>query len=123
MASRNFDPAASPLGVFGSMLRYYRTRAGISQEELGARIHFSGDLVGKIEVAQRSPTPEFTAACEPVPELGTDRALAELRNVLKDYLKQRAYPAWFIRWPDKEAGAGALRNFELVVVPGLLQTE
>jgi len=123
VAVNGFDPAASPLGVFGSMLRYYRTRAGISQDELGARIHFSGDLVGKIEVGQRSPTPEFTAACESVPELGADGALTELRNVLKDYLKRRAYPAWFIRWPDKEAEARTLRWFEPLVIPGLLQTE
>jgi hypothetical protein len=36
------------------MLRFYRTRARLSQEQLGALVHFSGDLVGKIENGQRS---------------------------------------------------------------------
>jgi len=58
-----------------------------------------------------------------VPELNTGGALAELRDLLKDYLKQRAYPGWFIRWPEKEAQATVLRSFELIVIPGLLQTQ
>ena len=70
------------------------------------------------------PTEQFAAACDAVPELNTGGALAELRDLLlKDYLKQRAYPGWFIRWPEKEAQATVLRSFELVVIPGLLQTD
>lgn len=60
----------------------------------------------------------------PAPEaLASDGALLELRKVLKDHLRDRAYPGWFADWPGKEAGAKRLRTFELVVVPGLLQTE
>jgi hypothetical protein len=33
-----------------------------------------------------------------------------------------AYPDWFREWPGKEAGAVALRSFEPLIVPGLLQT-
>jgi transcriptional regulator with XRE-family HTH domain len=119
----NFDPAISPLRVFGAELRHYRTRAGMSQDQLGARVYCSGDLVGKVENGQRAPTEEFTAACDAVPDLDTGGALARLRELLRDYLKQRAYPGWFHRWPDKEATAKTLRTFELVAVPGLLQTE
>jgi len=119
----DFDPAISPLRVFGAELRHYRTRAGMSQDQLGARVYCSGDLVGKVENGQRAPTEEFTAACDAVPDLDTGGALARLRELLRDYLKQRAYPGWFHRWPDKEATAKTLRTFELVAVPGLLQTE
>jgi transcriptional regulator with XRE-family HTH domain len=115
--------AASPLRVFGAMLRRYRVKAGMSLEQLGARVYLSDDMVGKIESGQRVPTEQFAAACDALPELNTGGALGELREVLKDYLKQRAYPGWFARWPDKEATATILRWFELVVVPGLLQTE
>lgn len=117
------DRAASPLGVFGAMLRSYRVKAGMSQEQLGARVYLSDDMVGKIENGQRVPTEQFAAACDAVPELNTGGALAELRHLLKDYLKPRAYPGWFHRWPEKEAQATALRSFELVVIPGLLQTQ
>lgn len=117
------DRAASPLRVFGAMLRSYRVKAGMSREQLGARVYLSDDMVGKIENGQRVPTEQFAAACDAVPELNTGGALAELRDLLKDYLKQRAYPGWFIRWPEKEAQATILRSFELVFIPGLLQTQ
>ena len=123
MGLRVSDRAASPLRVFGAMLRSYRVKAGMSLEQLGARVYLSDDMVGKIENGQRVPTEQFAAACDAVPELNTGGALAELRDLLKDYLKQRAYPGWFIRWPEKEAQATVLRSFELVVIPGLLQTQ
>jgi transcriptional regulator with XRE-family HTH domain len=122
-AQDDFGSAMSPLRVFGAELRHYRTRAGWSQEQLGARVYCSADLVGKVENGQRAPTEEFAAACDAIPELGTDGALGRLRELLKGFLKQRAYPGWFLRWPDKEASATTLRWFEPMVVPGLLQTE
>jgi transcriptional regulator with XRE-family HTH domain len=108
-AQDDFGSAVSPLRVFGAELRRYRTRAGLSQDQLGARVYCSGDLIGKVENGQRAPTEDFTAACDAVPELGTDGALGRLRELLGDYLKQRAYPGWFHRWPDKEASAKTLR--------------
>ena len=123
MADGGFDPAVSPLRVFGAMLRFYRTQAGLSQTDLGARVHFSGDLVSKIEMGQRIATEEFTAACDGLPNLATGGALTELRGLMKEAIKNRALPGWFVDWPRKEAMARSLRTFELVAVPGLLQTE
>jgi transcriptional regulator with XRE-family HTH domain len=123
MADDGFGPVVSPLRVFGAMLRYYRTTAGLSQADLGARVHFSGDLVSKIEMGQRAPTEEFTAACDAVPELNTGGALAELRGLMKEAVRSRALPGWFADWPRWEAQAKILRWHEMVVVPGLLQTE
>jgi transcriptional regulator with XRE-family HTH domain len=123
MAGDGFESAVSPLRLFGGMLRYYRTRAGLSQADLGARLHFSGDLISKIEMGQRLATEEFTSACEAVPELSTGGALAELRDLMKEAIKNRALPGWFADWPRKEEQAKILRSFEMVVVPGLLQTE
>jgi transcriptional regulator with XRE-family HTH domain len=120
---RDADAGVSPRHVFGAMLRFYRMRSGLSQEQFGARIHYSPDQVGKVENAQRSPTEDFTAACDAVPELRTDGALTELRERLKHYFQQRAYPGWFAHWPDAEATATTLRWYELITVPGLLQTE
>jgi hypothetical protein len=123
MAEDGFGSAVSPLRVFGAMLRYYRTRAALSQSDLGARVHFSGDLVSKIEMGQRIATEEFTAACDSVPELNTGGALTELRGLMHEAIKNRVLPGWFADWPRKEAQARILRWFEMVVVPGLLQTE
>jgi transcriptional regulator with XRE-family HTH domain len=123
MAEDGFGAAVSPLRVFGAMLRYYRTRAGLSQTDLGVRVHFSGDLVSKVEMGQRIATEDFTAACDAVPELNTAGALAELRGLMHEAIKNRALPGWFADWARKEAQATILRSFEMVVVPGLLQTE
>jgi transcriptional regulator with XRE-family HTH domain len=123
MNARKPAPVVSPLRVFGVMLRHYRTRAGLSQEQLGGLVYCSGDTVGKIEAGQRAPSEQFALAFERVPDLKTGGALLELRVVLQDYLKQRAYPGWFHRWPEYESQATTLRWFELTAVPGLLQTE
>jgi len=112
----------SPLGVFGAELRYYRNRAGMSQELLAGRVFCSADLIAKIEKGQRTSSVTLTGALDAVPELRTEEALTRLRGHLKDAFKFRAYPGWFHDWPDKEAAAKTLRSFEPMVVPGLLQT-
>jgi predicted transcriptional regulator len=56
MAALDATAGMRPVHVFGAGLRYYRTRAGLSQEQVGERLHFSGDLIGKIENGQRTPT-------------------------------------------------------------------
>ncbi len=123
MAVRDEENGSSPRRVFGGMLKYYRARAGLSQEQLGARVYLSSDMIGKIEQGQRTPTDQFITACEAVPELEANGALRELREQLKDQLKSGPYPGWFANWPDREAHAVKLRSFELAVVPGLLQIE
>jgi transcriptional regulator with XRE-family HTH domain len=115
--------AESPLRVFGAMLRHYRTAAGLTPEELGARIYLSASQIRKVEDGTRTPTEALTEACESLPELNTHGALTTLREILKDHLRHRAYPGWFQAWPDHESRARRLRSFALVVVPGLLQTE
>jgi transcriptional regulator with XRE-family HTH domain len=114
--------AESPLGVFGAMLAYYRMRAGMTPEQLGARVFLSGSQIRKVEAGTRAPTEDLAKACEGIGELGCNGALTELYEILGEKLKRRAYPGWFAAWPDKEAQARRLRSFELVVVPGLLQT-
>jgi len=105
MALRDPEAGASPLALFGAELRHYRTAAGLSQEQLGDRIGYSAALVGAVETARRMPTEDFTARCDVVEELGTGGALLRLRE-----------------WPSIEREALSLRTWELVLVPGLLQT-
>lgn len=117
------DASASPRRVLGAMLRYYRTRAGMSQEQLGARVYLSSDMIGKVEQGQRTASEQFVESCEAITELGANGALRELRDQLKDVLQQRAHPGWFADWLSKEVHAVKLRSYELAVIPGLLQTE
>lgn len=52
---RALDPQASPAALFGAELRALRQRRGLSLAAVGRLVHVSGDLVGKIEKADRRP--------------------------------------------------------------------
>ncbi|WP_067565658.1 helix-turn-helix domain-containing protein [Nocardia acidivorans] len=52
---KELDPRASPAARFGVELRNRRTAQGFSLTALGHLVHVSGDLLGKIEKAQRHP--------------------------------------------------------------------
>ena len=113
--------AGTPAGVFGAELRFYRTRAGLSQQDLAARATVSNDVISKIETGERPPAGDFPPRLDAVPELGTRGALTRLREHLKKGHKQRLY-GWFQQWAGIEARATVLRWYEPLVVPGLLQT-
>jgi Domain of unknown function (DUF5753)/Helix-turn-helix domain len=119
----NQSAGQSPQRLLGGMLAYYRNRAGLTPEQLGTRVYHSGSQIRKVEKGTRTLTPDLAKACENIPELGCNGALTELLDLLNDQLKRRPFPGWFAEWPDKEAEATRLRNFEPLVIPGLLQTE
>jgi DNA-binding XRE family transcriptional regulator len=116
-------PEGSPKKLFGDLLRHYRTQAGMSQDELGARVHCSGDLISKIENGDNWPTENFCTLCDGLPELNTNGALSVLREKLKKSVKARVIPVWFDKWPDAEEHATIIRTYEPLVLPGLYQTE
>ena len=116
------DRAGTPAGVFGAELRFYRTRAGLSQKDLAARANVSHDVISKIETGERPPAEDFPPRLDAIPELDTSGALTRLWDHLKKGQKQRLY-GWFQEWADIEAQATVLRWYEPLVVPGLLQTE
>jgi transcriptional regulator with XRE-family HTH domain len=120
---RDYDLDGTPEGVFGAELRYYREEAGLSQTELGTLVNISHDVISKIETGERAPAKGFPERLDAVPQLDTRGGLTRLWKRLRKSARNRAYPGWFDRWPDAEARAIALRWYEPLVVPGLLQTE
>jgi transcriptional regulator with XRE-family HTH domain len=119
----NQSAGQSPHLLLGKMLAYYRTRAGLTPEQLGALVYLSGSQIRKVENGNRTLTPDLAKACENIRELGCNGALTELLDLLSEQLKRRPFPGWFEDWPEKEAQAKRLRTFQPLVVPGLLQTE
>jgi transcriptional regulator with XRE-family HTH domain len=119
----NGDRSRTPEGVFGKALKFYRERAGLSQTELAALSNYSNTVISKIERGDRPPAEGFPERMDAIPQLATDGELTRLWGWLEDSARHRAYPGWFDRWPDYEAAATALRTFELVVIPGLLQAD
>lgn len=56
---RALDPQASPAALFGAELRALRQRRALSLAAVGRLVHVSGDLIGKIEKADRRPQPDL----------------------------------------------------------------
>src|SRR5207302_1528539 len=67
------DRAGTPAGVFGAELRFYRTRAGLSQKDLAAGASVSHDVISKIETGERPPAEDFPPRLDAVPVLDTPR--------------------------------------------------
>ncbi|WP_435125395.1 helix-turn-helix domain-containing protein [Micromonospora tulbaghiae] len=67
---RQLTPHRSSLHGFGAALRQWRERRGLSQRALGSLVHVSGDLIGKVEKAERWPSARFIESCERALEAG-----------------------------------------------------
>jgi transcriptional regulator with XRE-family HTH domain len=118
MASpRQPDPASSPAALFGAEFRRLREARGWSQDTLGDKISYSGQLVGLVENAKRTPSREFAENCYGLFDAGgllmRMWPLVHMQNV----------PDWFRGYVELEATASKIETFECQPVPGLLQTE
>jgi transcriptional regulator with XRE-family HTH domain len=102
--------------LFRDELRRARNQAGLTQEELAAKVTFSSALVAAIETGRRSPSVDFSGQCDSV--FGTDGLFGRMQARLMD----EAAPSWLREWAEIERDAVILRSWELVIVPGLLQT-
>lgn len=117
--TRELDPTAGPLDFFGAEVRRWRTAAGLSQEQLGQKVGYSGAQVGKVETGERTPSQDFAQHC--------DRALPDAGGLfIRIYQLARrwdgGYPSWFTGWLEAERRAIPLHTWEPLLIPGLLQT-
>ena len=64
--ARQLTPDLSEFHRFGAALRRCRERQQLSQRALGQLVHASGDLIGKVEKAERRPTAALIKACDEV---------------------------------------------------------
>ena len=112
--SRDNDHSA--LALFAAELQAARARAGMSRDELAARINYSPSLVGMVESMRRVPRLDFAQRCDEA--LATTGTFARLH----EHLRTAPFPSWFRPFVQHEAEAAALRWYELSLVPGLLQT-
>ncbi|MFC4534229.1 helix-turn-helix domain-containing protein [Sphaerisporangium dianthi] len=113
------DPSISPRIQFGTELRKFRLSSGFTQRRLCDAIHLSVSQLSMIENGHRAPTMDLARRADEILGLGTT-----LTGFL-DRLNRAAaqLPRWFRPWLDYEREAEALRMWEPLMVPGLLQTE
>jgi transcriptional regulator with XRE-family HTH domain len=118
-ATRDLDPGASPAHFFGAEVRRAREAAGLTLADLAATVPCDASTVSKIEAGLLSPTVRFAVAC--------DEAFPQMGGWFGRFYDNSSrweghYPRWFVDWVDAERRAAVLRNWEPLLVPGLLQT-
>jgi transcriptional regulator with XRE-family HTH domain len=116
---RELDPGAGPLNFFGAELRRARMAAGLSQEQLGLRVGYSGAQVGKVETGERVPSLDFARRCDTaLPEMGG--LFARIFDLARRW--DGGYPSWFAEWVEAERQATSVCWWEPLLIPGLVQT-
>lgn len=103
---------------FGALLRFYRRRAGMSQEGLAARLGFSKSQVAMVERGERAPRGRFVPLADEV--LGAQGALLALAEEL---FPENGLRPWTEDYLAAEAEAVALHAYQSHVIPGSLQTK
>ncbi|MFE9652502.1 Scr1 family TA system antitoxin-like transcriptional regulator [Micromonospora sp. NPDC006431] len=109
--------SSSMLDHFAEELRLARATSGMSQSALAEALSYSGALVAKVETSERRPSLDFARRCDTV--FGADGRFERIQRRIS---RETVVP-WFRDWAGIEAEATALRSFEPLYVPGLLQTE
>jgi transcriptional regulator with XRE-family HTH domain len=108
---------ASALAKFADQLRAWRQRCGWSQVDLAEKLLCSDSLVSGVETMNKTPTLDFAKRLDEAFSLpGTFVAWHEL-------ISREAWPSYFAPVIDFETRAVRIHEWELRVIPGLLQTE
>ncbi|GAA1501574.1 helix-turn-helix transcriptional regulator [Kitasatospora kazusensis] len=110
------DPYASPSAAFGAQLRSSREANGWTQDELGARMEYSGTHVSAVETSRKSATLRFARRADAV--FGTGSLFVDMCRDIRNTSILEGFPEYVAH----EARAVELRLFELGIIPGLLQT-
>jgi len=113
---KDLDPSSSPRALLGAELRHAREKAGLSQEDLGARLFVSGSFIGQLEAATRRMQPEYARLLDEA--LGTGDFF--LRNC--GAANKSRYPEHFAEAAEAETIATAIRQYAPMLIPGLVQT-
>ncbi|MFC4150446.1 Scr1 family TA system antitoxin-like transcriptional regulator [Micromonospora mangrovi] len=108
---------SSMLDHFAEELRLARAGNGMSQTALAEALSYSGALVAKVETCERRPSLDFARRCDTV-----FRADGRFERIQRRISRETVVP-WFRDWAGIEQEATALRWYEPMCVPGLLQTE
>ncbi|MFF6867441.1 helix-turn-helix domain-containing protein [Streptomyces sp. NPDC090109] len=103
--------------AFGTLLRFYRERAGISQEALGRKTRYSKSQVAMIERGERRAKGAFVEIADKL--LSAQGALLAVAAEVT----ASGVAAWFEDYLEEEVKAAGIHMYENHVIPGPLQTK
>jgi transcriptional regulator with XRE-family HTH domain len=119
IGSGNSEPEVSDsLRTFGEVVKAFRRRAGLTQEQFAPAVRYSVPTVAAIEQGRRFPPRDFVERAEEVLD-----GFGALRNASRHVSRRPGLASWFRQWAHLEAEAVSLYTYECRLVPGLLQTE
>ncbi|WP_329104619.1 helix-turn-helix transcriptional regulator [Micromonospora sp. NBC_01699] len=99
-------------------LKRKRLKAGLTQAQLGERIHYSDTQVSAIETGSKPVTLDYLRLVDAALDLDD-----HFQVMWEELVKDSDAPVWLREWMVLEREATALRWYEHAFVPGLLQTE
>ncbi|MFF5505319.1 helix-turn-helix domain-containing protein [Streptomyces roseolus] len=105
------------LKAFGEVLKAFRKRAGLTQEQFAPRVGYSVPMVASIEQGRRAPSKRLVDKAEVVLD-----AFGVIRAAARPLTRRAGLAKWFEEWAELEPLAVTLYTFESRLVPGLLQT-
>ncbi|MFJ1712538.1 MULTISPECIES: Scr1 family TA system antitoxin-like transcriptional regulator [unclassified Streptomyces] len=111
------EPTES-LRTFGEVVKVFRKRALLTQEQFAPRVQYSVPTVASIEQGRRFPPLPFVERSEIVLD-----AFGAIRAAAKHLSRRPGIASWFQQWARLEAEAINLYTYECRLLPGLLQSE
>ncbi|RFU85580.1 XRE family transcriptional regulator [Streptomyces triticagri] len=114
---RSLDPSASPRALLGAELRHRREASGHSQGSLGQLLFVSGSFIGQLEAGTRRLLPDIAERLDDALTTGG----FFVRNVRAS--SKSKHPKHFAEAAEAEAVATEIREYDPLLIPGLLQSE
>jgi transcriptional regulator with XRE-family HTH domain len=114
----SYTMSMSARQMFADMLSGYRKQAGLTQLEAARKLNVSVSLYRKLEACEHRHRPQhdFAKNCDEL--FGTPHLFARLY----DEALAEPYPKWFASRVVYEDRASVIHEWDMRVVPGLLQT-
>ncbi|WP_406384678.1 Scr1 family TA system antitoxin-like transcriptional regulator [Streptomyces sp. NBC_01618] len=115
----NGEPEPSDsLKAFGEVVKVFRKRALLTQEQFAPKVRYSVPTVASIEQGRRFPPPAFVDRAEDVLD-----SFGVIKAAAKHLSRKSGLASWFRQWAQLEAEALSLYTYECRLIPGLLQPE
>lgn len=121
MSVEPFPGPESPRARFGAEMRRLRETAELSQSAVASRLGCTQTQVSRLEAASRTPS---KSDAERLDRLFGSNGSTYFMALHRQITARPGSPAWFMSWAEEiEPTACALRSWDPLLIPGLLQTE
>ncbi|MEU9708800.1 helix-turn-helix transcriptional regulator [Streptomyces sp. NPDC047967] len=105
------------LKMFGEVVKTFRKRARLTQEQFAPLVGYSPETVASIEQGRRLPPPDFVERADSILD-----AFGVILAAAKHLTRRKGLASWFRQWAELELSALSLYTYECRLIPGLLQT-